>query len=107
MTILNAFNILAQVFHAAKKNKVQSRVTLFRNGVDMVRRKVFMKSVKGNVGANYLSSPAEYVGNATMKEADEFQTILLSDVFEAVYVTSRFQHESEPLVVLVTNDTSF
>ena len=66
-----------------------------------------MKSVKGNVVANYLGSPAEYVGNTTMKEADEFQTILLSDVFEAVYVTSRFQHESEPLVVLVTNDTSF
>ena len=106
MTILTAFNILAQVFHAAKKNRVQSRVTLFQNGVDMVRRKVFMKTVKGNVGANFLSSPTEHVGNATMKEADEFETILLSDVFEAVYVMSRYQHDSKPLLVLVMNDTN-
>ena len=54
-----------------------------------------MKTVKGNVGANFLSSPTEHVGNATMKEADEFETILLSDVFEAVYVMSRYQHDSK------------
>ena len=34
--------MLAQVYHAAKKNKILSRVTLFQNGVDMVRRKVVM-----------------------------------------------------------------
>ena len=98
---------MAQVFHAAKKNKVQSRVTLFQNGVDRVRRKVFMKTVKGNVGANFLGSPTEGAGNTTNYENDVFETILLSDVFEAVYLTSRYEHDSEPLAILVMKVTCF
>ena len=65
-----------------------------------------MKTVKGNVGANFLSSPTEEAGNTTEYENDVFETILLSDVFEAVYVMSRYQHDSKPLLVLVMNDTN-
>ena len=98
---------MAQVFHAARKDKVQSRVTLFQNGVDRVRRKVSIETVKGNVGGNFLSSPTEEAGNTTEYENDVFETILLSDVLEAVYITSRYEHDSEPLAILVMKVTCF
>ena len=69
----------------------------------MVRRKVYMEKVEGNIGANHLTS-AEKVQNTSGTEINVFETILLSDVFEIVYDTTRHQHdivESEPLVVLV------
>ena len=78
-------------------------VYLFKNGVDMVRRKVYLEKVEGHIGANHLAS-AEKIEEKSGAEVDMFTTILLSDVFEAVHVTTRHQLdiiESEPLTVLV------
>ena len=78
-------------------------VTLFKNGVDMVRQKVYLEKVEGHIGANHITS-AQKLGNTSGTEVNMFETILLSDVFETVYVTTRHQHDidqSEPLTVLV------
>ena len=69
----------------------------------MVRRKVYLEKVDGHIGANHITS-AEKIGNTTGIEADGFETVLLSDVFEAVLVSARNQYgyvRSEPLPVLV------
>lgn len=79
-------------------------VNLFKNGVDMVRQKVYLEKVEGHIGANHIAS-AEKIGNMSgTDDVNMFETILLSDVFETVHVTTRHQHdivESEPLTVLV------
>ena len=69
----------------------------------MVRQKVYLEKVEGHIGANHITS-AEKIGNTSGTEVNMFETILLSDVFETVYVTTRHQHDidqSEPLTVLV------
>ena len=69
----------------------------------MVRRKVYLEKIEGHIGANHLTS-AEKTENTSGTEGDVFETVLLSDVFETVYATTRQQHdsvESEPLTVLV------
>ena len=91
------------MFHAAKKNNVQSKVTLLKNGVDMVRRKVYLNKIEGHIGANSITS-AEKVENTPGSEVNVFETILLSDVFETVYSNTRNQPdivESDPLKILV------
>ena len=80
-------------------------VTLFKNGVDMVRRKVYLKNVEGHIGANHLTS-AEEIGDTPGSEDNVFETVLLGDVFESIYASTRYQHdivESEPLRVLVSS----
>ena len=80
-------------------------VTLFKNGVDMVRRKVYLENVEGHIGANHLTS-AEEMGETPGSADNVFETVLLGDVFESVYVSTRYQHdivESEPLRVLVSS----
>lgn len=62
-----------------------------------------MEKVDGHVGANHLSAPAEKT-HTPGAEVNVFDTILLIDVFEAVYATTRHQLDivaSEPLIVLV------
>ena len=82
-------------------------VTLLQNGIDMVRRKAHLNLIKGNVGANYLSAPTDEVVHTIGSRANVFETILLSDVLEAMYITTRHQHDtmptdvSGPLTVLV------
>ena len=69
----------------------------------MVRRKVYLEKIEGHIGANHLTS-AEKTENTSGTEVDVFETVLLSDVFETVYATTRQQHDSvksEPLTVLV------
>ena len=69
----------------------------------MVRQKVYLEKVEGHIGANHITS-AQKLGNTSGTEVNMFETILLSDVFETVYVTTRHQHDivqSEPLTVLV------
>ena len=72
----------------------------------MVRRKVYLEKIEGHIGANHLTS-AEEIGETPGSEADNvFETVLLGDVFESVYVSTRYQHdivESEPLRVLVSS----
>ena len=71
-------------------------VTLFQNGIDMLRRKVHLKMVEGNVGGNYISEPTDEVVHSIGSGTNVFETILLSDVFEAMYVTTRHQHDTMP-----------
>ena len=69
----------------------------------MVRRKVYLEKMEGHIGANHLIS-AEDVGNSSGTVGSEFETVLLSDVFEAVHESTRSQDDSakkKPLTVLV------
>ena len=75
-------------------------VTLFKNGVDGLRREVHLELIKGNVGANFLSSPTDEIVPTKGSEVNVFETILLSDVFEAMYVTTRKEQDTVP-----TDDT--
>ena len=60
-----------------------------------------MKLVNGNVGRNYLSSPTDEVDHDNISGVNVFETILLSDVFEAMHYTTRHKHDTGPLTVLV------
>ena len=69
----------------------------------MVRRKVYLEKMEGHIGANHLIS-AEDVGNSSGTVGSEFETVLLSDVLEAVHDVTRSQGDiakKKPLKVLV------
>ena len=52
----------------------------------MVRRKVYLEGTHSNVGGNHLIS-AEDVGKSSGIVGSEFETVLLSDIFEIVEET--------------------
>ena len=69
----------------------------------MVRRKVYLEGTHSNVGGNHLIS-AEDVGKSSGIMGSEFETVLLSDVFEIIHDSTRnFVNivKKEPLTVLV------
>ena len=70
----------------------------------MVRRKVYLEKMEGHIGANHLIS-AEDVGKSTGTVGSEFETVLLSDILEAVHDSTRSQGDNvkkkKPLTVLV------
>ena len=69
----------------------------------MVRRKVYLEKMEGHIGANHLIS-AEDVGKSSGIVGSEFETVLLSDIFEIIHESTRnFVNivKKEPLTVLV------
>ena len=72
----------------------------------MVRRRVYLEKMEGHIGANHLIS-AEGKGNSTGTVGSEFETVLLSDVFETIHESyPRSQNDvvknkKKPLTVLV------